>query len=69
VQETYLSGLAEDPSVPFSREEAPAWERGAEAAPGMAGPQVRKAATGAQVIDIRGMIAELEANPAARKRS
>lgn len=69
MQETYLTGLAEDPSVPFSREETPAWERGAEAAPGMAGPQVRRAETGAQVIDIQGLIREMEANPDARRRS
>ena len=69
MQETYLDGLSQDPEVAFSRETTPAWERGAEAAPGMAGPQVRKAEVGAQVFDIRGMIAGLEADPAARKRS
>ena len=69
MQETYLTGLAQDPSVPFSREETPPWERGAEAAPGMAGPQVRKAAAGAQVIDIQGLIKEMESNPDARRRS
>ena len=53
--------------MPFSREETPAWERGA--ATGTDGPVVRKAETGAQVFDIRGLITELEANPDARKRS
>jgi hypothetical protein len=37
--------------------------------PGVDGPQVRQADTGAQVFDIRGMIADLEASPDARKRS
>jgi hypothetical protein len=69
LQETYLDGLSQDPEVPFSREETPARERGGQAAPGMAGPQVRKAAAGAQVIDIQGLIAEMESNPDARKRS
>jgi hypothetical protein len=68
MQETYLTGLAQDPEVPFSREETPAWERGA-AATGTDGTQVRKVDTGAQVFDIRGLITELESNPDARKRS
>jgi hypothetical protein len=51
--------------VAFSREAAPAGERRPEAA---AGAVHRRAETGAQVLDIRDMIAELEANPAARKR-
>jgi hypothetical protein len=68
LQETYLTGLAQDPEVPFSREETPAWERGA-AATGTDGPVVRQADTGAQVFDIRGLITELESNPDARKRS
>lgn len=54
--------------MPFSREETPAWER-AGAATGTDGPVIRKAETGAQVFDIRGLITELEGNPEARKRS
>lgn len=54
--------------MPFSREETPARERGA-AATGTDGPVVRKAETGAQVLDITAMIAELEANPDARRRT
>jgi hypothetical protein len=68
LQETYLTGLAQDPEVPFSREETPAWERAGVPA-GTAGPVTRKAHTGAQVLDITAMIAELESNPDARKRS
>lgn len=63
LQETYLAGLAEDPNVPFSfGEDSPARMGGD-------GPQVRKVDTGAKVFDITGMIAELEANPDARKRT
>jgi hypothetical protein len=64
LQETYLTGLAQDPEVPFSREVTAGGEGGGEA-----GPAVRKAETGAEVFDLRGMIAGLESNPAARKRS
>jgi hypothetical protein len=45
-----------------------AWQPGAEAVPGVAGPAIRQAAGGADVIDLRKMISELEANPEARRR-
>ncbi|HEY2085696.1 MAG TPA: hypothetical protein VGH54_06640 [Mycobacterium sp.] len=60
LQETYLDGLSEDPEVPFSI--------GRQAAARGDGPQVRQAAGGADVIDISAMIADLEANPAARRQ-
>jgi hypothetical protein len=55
--------------VPFSREESPGRGQRREAATGTEGPVTRKAEAGAQVLDITAMIAELEGNPAARKRS
>jgi hypothetical protein len=58
----YLDGLSEDESVPFRL------ERRAVPAAGAGGPKVRKVAGGADVIDIGAMIADLEANPAARRR-
>ena len=67
LQETYLAGLAEDPQVPFS------FSDDMPAAPGSGFPEgmqpvIRKADTGAEVFDIRGMIDQLEADPEARKR-
>ena len=72
LQETYLNGLAEDPNVPFNfSEEGPpaSWQQDSGTGPGMPAPQIRRVDTGAKVFDIKGMIAELEANPAARKRT
>jgi hypothetical protein len=51
--------------VPFSVTRAEALP----GTPGTDGPQVRQVDTGAQVFDIRGMIADLEASPDARKRT
>jgi hypothetical protein len=66
LQETYMFGMAEDPNVPFTFTE----DSGRiPAAPNGDGPQVREADTGAQVFDIRGMIAGLENDPDARKRT
>jgi hypothetical protein len=67
LQETYLSGMGEDPQVPFTRDTAVAWEQ-QEIAPGVAGPRSRKADTGAKMLDLTAMISELEADPAARRR-
>ena len=53
--------MSEDESVPFSI------SRGMPL-PLEARPQVRKAAGGADVIDIGAMIRELEGNPDARRR-
>jgi hypothetical protein len=70
LQETYLQGLAEDPNVPFSFSEGnPFGEPGQEGPQGMPQPVIRQVETDAKVFDIRGMIAELESDPAARKRS
>jgi hypothetical protein len=66
VQETYMFGMSEDPNVPFTFTE----DTGRiPAAPGGDVPAVREADTGAQVFDIRGMIAGLDADPNARKRT
>ena len=61
-----MFGASEDPNVPFSFTEptgripvAPDGDR----------PQVREADTGAQVFDLTAMIAGLEADPDARKRT
>ena len=58
----YLAGLLADPTVPFSAGED---EPEQDSAPG---PRHRTVAAGAGVIDISAMIADLEANPAARRR-
>jgi hypothetical protein len=67
LQETYLDGLSEDPEVPFSVIRAGSAQ---QAAPGATGPVVRENVdTGSNVFDITGMIAGLEADPAARNRT
>lgn len=71
MQQTYLEGMSDDPELPFQLERDAAAEFAGkdEAAPGMAGPTVRTGVdTGAKVIDLRAMIAEMEANPEARRR-
>jgi hypothetical protein len=65
VQETYMFGLSEDPNVPFNFTE----DTGGPPVMGGDGPQVREADTGAQVFDITGLIAGLEADPNARRRT
>ena len=66
LQETYMFGMSEDPNVPFTVAE----DSGRiPAAPGGDGPQVREADTGAQVFDLTAMIAGLEADPNARRRT
>jgi hypothetical protein len=64
MQQTYLEGLAQDPDVPFTMTAS-----SADPAPGAGGPQARTVEAGAQVFDIRAMIADLENNPDARKRT
>jgi hypothetical protein len=56
----YLDGLSAEEEIPFRIEQAPA-----------AGdmPATRKVAAGVAVIDLDAMRAELEANPAARRRT
>ncbi|HMG62784.1 MAG TPA: hypothetical protein VK599_07540 [Streptosporangiaceae bacterium] len=56
----YLEGLSEEEGIPFRIEQAPA---------GGDGPAVRKVAAGVSVIDLDAMRQELEANPAARRRT
>jgi len=69
LQETYLQGLAEDPNVPFSfSEDNPFGAPGQEGQQQMPQPVIRQVETDAKVFDIRGMIAEFESDPAARKR-
>lgn len=50
-------------------QQEPGQDGGGQAVPGAAGPTVRKADTGAQVINLRAMISDLESNPDARKRT
>jgi hypothetical protein len=71
LQETYMFGMGEDPKVPFQiAEDVPAsWEQGGQIAPGVDSPVIRKADTGANVFDITAMIAGLEADPNARRRT
>jgi hypothetical protein len=71
LQQMYLDGLSADPECPLQMQEdaAAAWQPGREAAPGVSGPQIRQAAAGAEVIDLRKMISELEADPQARRRT
>jgi hypothetical protein len=65
LQETYMFGMSEDPNVPFTIAE----DAGGPPATGGDGPQVRQADTGANVFDLTGMIAALEADPNARRRT
>jgi hypothetical protein len=58
-REMYLEGLSEEPDIPFQVQQAPAAE---------AVPVTRRVAAGTAVIDLDAMRAELEANPAARRR-
>ena len=64
MQETYMFGMSEDPNVPFQFAE----DAGGPPAMGGDGPVVREVAD-AQVLDITGMIAALEADPNARRRT
>jgi hypothetical protein len=68
MQETYLDGLSEDPEVPFSVTRAEVSP--GQAMPGMTGPVVRENVdTGSNVFDLTAMIAGLDSDPAARRRS
>jgi len=61
-----MFGMSEDPNVPFTFTE----DTGGPPAMGGDGPQVRENVdTGSNVFDIRGMIADLEADPNARRRT
>jgi hypothetical protein len=62
-----MFGMAEDPNVPFTFTEDSG--RIPAAPDGEEGPQVREVDAGAQVFDIRSMIAGLENDPNARKRT
>jgi hypothetical protein len=67
LQETYMFGMSEDPNVPFTFTE----DAGRiPAAMSEDGPRVRENVDGgSNVFDIRGMIADLEADPNARRRT
>jgi hypothetical protein len=58
IREAYLEGLSEEPDIPFQVQQAPAADL----------PVTRRVAAGTSVIDLDAMRAELEANPAARRR-
>ena len=65
LQEAYLEGLDADPDIPFKRNEdiGRVFRPGEQMAPGMDGPTIRENVdAGADVIDLRAMIAELEAS-------
>jgi hypothetical protein len=62
----YLDGLDADPDIPFRLQE----EAGSAFAGQQDGPTIRQNVdAGTNVIDLGAMIAELEANPQARKRN
>jgi hypothetical protein len=60
-----MFGMSEDPNVPFQFSE----DTSGPQSMGGDGPQVRQVSGGAQVFDLTGMIAALEADPDARKRT
>lgn len=60
MRETYLEGLSEEEDIPFRVQQAPAAGEG---------PVTRQVAAGVAVIDLDAMRQELEANPAARRRT
>jgi len=63
--------MSEDEECPvtISRDAGRVYRPGSEAAPGLAGPQVREDVNaGADVIDLTAMIREFESNPNARRR-
>lgn len=62
VRETYLDGLSEEEDIPFRM------ERGAGPGPG-GRPRTREVPAAVAVIDLDAMRQELEANPAARRRT
>jgi hypothetical protein len=68
IRETYLDGLAEDPEVPFSVIQSAPGPRAGAQAQGSPDFTYREVNSGAQVIDLRQMIGELEGNPEARKQ-
>lgn len=68
-QQTYLDGLSAEEDIPFSIAADTSRPQEPEAATGTDGPTVRRGVnTGASVIDLGAMIADLEANPAARRQ-
>jgi hypothetical protein len=60
-----MFGMSEDPNVPFQFSE----DAGGPQATGGDGPQVRQVSGGAQVFDLSGLIAGLESDPNARRRT
>jgi hypothetical protein len=65
IQKTYLQGLAEDETVPFTWREPEA----GELTPGVSGPQIRENVDmGQRVFDLTAFRAELEADRARRQQ-
>lgn len=60
-----MFGMSEDPNVPFQFSE----DTSGPQSTGGDGPQVRQVSGGANVFDLTGMIAALEADPNARNRT
>ena len=60
-----MFGMSEDPNVPFQFSE----DTSGPQQTGGDGPQVRQVSGGAQVFDLSGLIAGLEADPNARRRT
>lgn len=65
----YLEGLSEEEDIPFRIQQGPGQGGREDAAGAPEGPAVRKVAAGVAVIDLDAMRQELEANPAARRRT
>lgn len=63
LREAYLEGLSNEEDIPFRIEQAPLGATGTE------GPATRTVDAVVAVIDLDAMRMELEANPAARRRT
>lgn len=67
-RQAYLDGLSAEEDIPFRVEADPVQVPERQAAAG-GGPVIRKVDAGPAVIDLAAMKRELEANPAARRRT
>ena len=65
----YLDGLSAEEDIPFRIERDGDSEREQERQAAGGGPVTRRVDAGVAVIDLEAMRAELEANPAARRRT
>jgi hypothetical protein len=68
-RQAYLDGLSAEEDIPFRIEPDPFQVPERQAAAGGDGPVTRRVDAGPAVIDLAAMKRELEANPAARRRS